>query len=139
MPDTGFFSWTVPDNPSDSCLVKVSDTDGNPYDISDALFTISPFSGIPEGEMPGVYSMNVKKRIIKDNKLRVLYSLPEKATVIFSIYDIRGAKIKKLSKENSAGVHLLEINMNGCSAGAYFLKMEVNGRKFTKTHKVLLM
>lgn len=41
MPDTGAYSWTIPGTPSDSCLIRISDTDGNPSDISDALFTIS--------------------------------------------------------------------------------------------------
>ena len=36
----GSYLWNVPDSPSDRCLVKVSDTDGDPYDESDSLFTI---------------------------------------------------------------------------------------------------
>ncbi len=46
--DDGIFKWTVPDSPSSHCLVKVSDTDGDPSDLSDAMFTISqvPFISI---------------------------------------------------------------------------------------------
>jgi hypothetical protein len=40
VPNAGTYVWTIPDTPSDSCLVKVSDTDGDPYDESDNLFTI---------------------------------------------------------------------------------------------------
>jgi hypothetical protein len=36
----GDYDWTVPDEPSDTCLVKVSETDGQPVDISDAVFSI---------------------------------------------------------------------------------------------------
>jgi C1A family cysteine protease len=37
----GLYSWTVPDAPSDECLVKVSDADnGKPSDISDGYFSI---------------------------------------------------------------------------------------------------
>ena len=39
--DDGVHPWTIPDNPSDLCLVRVSDTDGAPEDVSDAVFTIS--------------------------------------------------------------------------------------------------
>jgi hypothetical protein len=41
----GSHSWTVPDNPSKSCLIRISETDGEPADISDAVFSIvSPSS-----------------------------------------------------------------------------------------------
>ncbi len=37
----GNYDWTIPDTPSDSCLVKVSDADdGDPYDRSNDFFTI---------------------------------------------------------------------------------------------------
>ncbi|MFZ5519528.1 MAG: FG-GAP-like repeat-containing protein [Candidatus Zhuqueibacterota bacterium] len=39
--DDGSFDWTIPNAPSATCLVKVSDTDGTPADQSDAVFTIS--------------------------------------------------------------------------------------------------
>ena len=42
MPDTGIFSWTIPDAPSDSCLLRVADTNGSLADTCDSLFTISP-------------------------------------------------------------------------------------------------
>ncbi|MFZ5519550.1 MAG: right-handed parallel beta-helix repeat-containing protein [Candidatus Zhuqueibacterota bacterium] len=39
------YQWTVPNTPSSNCCVKVSDaTDGQPFDISDAVFTISSTS-----------------------------------------------------------------------------------------------
>lgn len=39
----GSHIWTVPNNPSENCVVKVSDAvDGDPFDISDDPFTISP-------------------------------------------------------------------------------------------------
>ncbi len=35
------FPWTIPDTPSTNCLVRVSDAaDGDPYDVSDATFSI---------------------------------------------------------------------------------------------------
>ncbi|MGD2092317.1 MAG: SBBP repeat-containing protein, partial [Candidatus Aminicenantes bacterium] len=41
-PNTGSYSWTVPDTPSGTCLVRISDTAGPANDTSDAVFTISP-------------------------------------------------------------------------------------------------
>jgi subtilisin family serine protease len=43
-PNDGSYNWTVPDNPSDNCLVRITDTDGYPTDVSDAVFSIvTPF------------------------------------------------------------------------------------------------
>ena len=39
-PNDGNYNWTVPDNPSDNCLVRITDTDGYPADVSDAVFSI---------------------------------------------------------------------------------------------------
>ncbi len=39
--NSGTYSWTVPSEPSTQCLVRVSDADdGDPTDVSDAVFTI---------------------------------------------------------------------------------------------------
>ena len=40
-PDDGSYSWTIPIDPSDSYLIKVSDIDGFPVDSSDAVFTVA--------------------------------------------------------------------------------------------------
>jgi hypothetical protein len=40
-PDDGTYSWTIPNQPSTQCLVRVTDMDWDPADYSDALFTIS--------------------------------------------------------------------------------------------------
>ena len=39
--DDGVYEWTIPNDPSTTCLVRVTDTDGSPTDQSDAVFTIS--------------------------------------------------------------------------------------------------
>jgi hypothetical protein len=41
-PDDGTHSWTIPNATSTNCLVRVSDTDGNPVDVSNAVFSIIP-------------------------------------------------------------------------------------------------
>jgi hypothetical protein len=40
-PNDGSHPWLIPATPSAHCLVKVSDLDGDPYDISDAEFSIT--------------------------------------------------------------------------------------------------
>ncbi|MCP4710526.1 MAG: hypothetical protein GY869_18030 [Planctomycetes bacterium] len=36
----GRYTWTVPNTPSDSCLIRISDPSENPSDVSDAVFSI---------------------------------------------------------------------------------------------------
>jgi hypothetical protein len=40
----GSYNWTVPDTPSETCLVRITDnsSDEGPSDVSDAVFTIEP-------------------------------------------------------------------------------------------------
>ena len=39
--DNHHYSWTIPNSLSTTCLVKISDTDGVPFDQSDSVFTIA--------------------------------------------------------------------------------------------------
>jgi hypothetical protein len=60
-PNTGSYSWTIPNNPSGTCKARVVDTDGTPSDISDAVFTISVPSGthfVPDWTGNGMDHMN---------------------------------------------------------------------------------
>ncbi|NIM17440.1 MAG: hypothetical protein GTO45_35965, partial [Candidatus Aminicenantes bacterium] len=45
--NNGSYDWTVPDTPSETCLVRVSEIDGQPEDVSDAVFSI--VSPLPDG------------------------------------------------------------------------------------------
>jgi hypothetical protein len=41
--NSGSYSWdSIPDAPSETCLIRVSDTDGNPSDVNDEFFAIIP-------------------------------------------------------------------------------------------------
>ncbi len=45
-PDDGSQSWTIPNAPSTNCIVRVSDSDGSPIDISNSVFTISSVTSV---------------------------------------------------------------------------------------------
>jgi len=140
-PDDGIYEWTVPDTPSDSCLICISDsTPVALSDTSDAVFIISSSSGILKDGLPEVYSLDVIV-IATSNKLEFIYTLPEKADDIkFVVYNLVGRKIKeKVLKESPAGYYLGNIDISGISKGLYFIRMEVNRGKFTQTRKFLLM
>lgn len=56
-PNTGSYNWAVPNNLSDNCLVRVSDSgDGSPFDVSDAVFRIVPPNQVPVANIGGPYS-----------------------------------------------------------------------------------
>jgi len=136
--DTEAYSWTIPDTPSDSCLMRITDTVGSPSDTSDSMFTISPVTSIPISKLPEVYSFYVK-RITGSNQFEIKYALPERAKFILEVYDIKGTKIKEFSEESTAGFYSRKIDMSGKPAGVYFIRMEANGKKFSKTNKVVLL
>jgi len=56
------YVWTVPNVVSDSCLIKVADTDCDPYDVSDSLFTIisAPMANFDASIMTGSEPLEVE-------------------------------------------------------------------------------
>jgi len=138
MPDTGIYSWIIPDIPSDSCMIRITDTDGNPTDESDSVFTISQSSAVPEDKLPGVYSMSVKT-LVASNKFKVRYSVPENATIKLGVYNINGIKIREFSKEKTPGIYTKEIEMKNIPAGTYFIKMEAKDGKFAQSDKIVFI
>jgi hypothetical protein len=136
--DDGSYSWTIPNTPSDSCFVRVKNWSGSPSDISNSVFRISPSAAVPPAKLPEVYSFGVKG-ITVDNHFELRYTLPEKAECILEVYDMKGTKIKELSEESPAGFYSRKIDMSGEPAGVYFIRMEANGKKFSKINKVVLV
>lgn len=56
--DDGSHNWTIPVAPSTECLVRVSDTDGDPSDVSDAVFTITAEPGDPVTDLTASVSVD---------------------------------------------------------------------------------
>jgi len=138
IPDTGAYSWTIPDTPSDSCFVRITDTVGSPSDTSDSIFTISPVTSVPIAKLPEVYSFDMNG-ITGSSQFEIKYALPEKAKFILEVYDIKGTKMKEISKESNAGYYSRKIDMRGKPAGVYFIRMDANRAAFTGIRKVILM
>jgi hypothetical protein len=136
--DTLAYAWTVPNEPTDSCFIRISDTTtGSLADTSDVAFTITPPVAVPL-KIPTVYSMNVRT-ITTGNMCEIKYGLPERSKVSFDIYDIKGTKVKHITEENVAGFHSKNIDLSNNPAGVYFIRMDANGNKFTKLSKVVLI
>jgi hypothetical protein len=53
LPNGGSYNWTVPNDISPTCLVRVSDAaDGVPFDVSDSVFAIDVVSAVLAAHMP---------------------------------------------------------------------------------------
>jgi hypothetical protein len=73
---TGSYSWTIPDTPSDQCLVRVSDADdGSPNDVSDAVFSI----------VSGDFSLEVSP-----DTLRIMREVPDDSFYTVELTSISG-------------------------------------------------
>lgn len=94
-------------------------------------------SGTPS-KLPEVYSMNVKG-ITANKNLELRYTLPEKVSLRLFVYDLTGKVLKEFSKEEQPGTYSRKIAMQGKPMGVYFIQMEANGKKFTKTEKVVML
>jgi len=101
------------------------------------IVTVS-VSAVPNPDLPDAYSMSIT-RITANNYFELRYTLPDKADVKFSMYDITGGLVKELSKELKPGFYSEKINMNGVPTGVYFVKMAAKGKEVTKTEKVVLV
>ena len=122
-----------------SYICEITNTVATELTLYSRPITISLISSVPGGDLPKDYSMSIEKGIIPDNQLEVQYALPGKDNVKFSIYDIKGARVKELSEENPAGFYSVNIDMSGKPAGSYFLKMEAEEGHFSETKKVVLV
>jgi len=138
MPDTGVYPWQIPNTPTTTCLVSITDTNGSLSDTSDATFTITAPVPVPFAKIPTVYSMDIRT-VTTGNKLEIKYGLPKRTDVVFEIYDIKGTRIKEISENNTAGFHSKEIDISINPAGVYFIKIEAKVENFTKLTKFILV
>jgi hypothetical protein len=87
----GDYDWTVPDEPSDTCLVRVSEIDGQPVDISDAVFSIvQPLPGdltvlTPNGgeNLETGSEYNITWTVVDLNNVIIEYSVNNGATWLY--------------------------------------------------------
>ena len=63
-----------------------------------------------------------------NNQTRIVFSLPNRGNVHFSLYDVKGNIIRKrLFKELGPGSHSFVYNADGLSSGAYLYRIEMGG------------
>jgi beta-lactamase superfamily II metal-dependent hydrolase len=145
-PNDSVYVWTVPDTPSDSCIVKVVAYDSalnTGADVSDSLFSIESEVGV------GVVGEVARFGLLENHPnpfnplTRIEFSLDEAARVSVKIYDISGKVVRTLVEETMpAGRHRAFWNgedENGRSvvSGIYICRLEAEGK--TAMRKMVLL
>jgi len=109
QPNDSAFVWTVPDTPSDSCVVKVVAYDiahNSAQDVSDSLFNIE--GQIDTGSIPEVVQFHLFQNYPNpfNPVTQIEYTLAEQAQVSMVIYDMSGRVVRTLIQETvPAGRH----------------------------------
>jgi endoglucanase len=142
--ETGGFEWTIPENVSQNCVVKVSDnSDSSISDVSDAVFEI-------------VYPTSVEDRIAVPDQLELFdnypnpfnpqtmieFGIPKNGYVRLMVYNNLGQTLGLLVDQHmDAGYHKVVLHSNAFStdltSGLYFYRIDFE--KFTQTGKMILM
>ena len=140
------YAWTVPDTPSDSCVVKIVayDTSRNSaQDFSDSPFSITSQIGtetIPEVARFGLLQNHPNPF---NPMTRIEFNLDQQARVYVRIYDISGKVVRTLLQETmSIGRHSAPWNGEDehgrpVASGVYVCRLETNDK--TAVRKMVLL
>ncbi len=138
------YDWTVPDSPSDSCLIRISDADNaSQYDVSDSVFSILSVGEdrIREPYPNPAWVQNVEFITFKAEQ--ATESAGENDVMTVTIFNIAGEKVKDFDPQSvEAGAAVVEwdfTNEEGktVAAGAYLAIIEFAGKTEVKKFVVL--
>lgn len=148
-------SWTVPDQVSSDCLIRISDAaDGKPFDESDVAFEIFTGSSAAalneEGEfvesmtkLPDEFRLGANYPNPFNPETKIEYDLPEVAFVRLTVYDILGREVASLvDEEKPAGRYNVfwngrNVSRHRVSTGMYFYSLQAGN--FRAVRKMLLV
>jgi hypothetical protein len=130
------YVWTIPDQPSDSCLVRVSahDPNGNiGSDASDSVFSIRAV-GIGEVFLARRVPRALGIRLVNSNPFQrtavLELGLPVSGDVRVGVYDVTGSLLETIfSGHLDRGYHVVQWDARGGTrdrlpAGVYFFRLE---------------
>lgn|GEM_PF-2261750 len=140
------YTWTLPDTPSDSCVVRIvaHDSSRNPgEDVSDALFSIK--STTSAGEVPEVVWFGLFQNYPNPfNPLtRIEFSVGRTSSVTLRVYDVSGKLVKTLiQRVVEPGRHTAfwsgkDERGRAVASGVYTYRLEADGN--TATRKMVLL
>ena len=115
IPNTGFYTLTVPNLPTQTARVRVVDANNSIFDVNDIDFTIADYS-------------STKNRIAKNsivlfpNPAGNFLSINSKTAINkVSIYDVFGREV--FQEKYNTNISSTELNLSSISNGVYFVRV----------------
>jgi C1A family cysteine protease len=137
--------WVIPNTPSDSCLVKISDvTDDIPADTSDSVFAIG-VTGVSETEEEKEFTFSLAQNFPNpfNPNTSIQFSLPVSGRVSLKIYNLSGQEVRTLIDEDKRKGEY-EVLWDGkdnsgknVASGIYFY--HIRAKNFAETKKMVLL
>jgi len=132
------YSWIAPQIASDSCRIKIVDSnDDSIYDISD-LFSIYLETSVNNEEIPRQYYLAQNFPNPFNPTTKVSFGLPESGYISLNLFDNLGRRIKTLITENlNSGHYTFQLNAGELASGIYFYRLIAGN--FIETKKMILL
>ena len=99
-------------------------------DYGEMYVTVTKHDHFPVVDTVKIYYL-ATDGITAGSVINVQYTLPERGSVNFRVYDLMGRKMKDITIVEGEGWHETQIDMSGSPVGVYFIRMNLNGRGFT--------
>lgn len=134
------YTWKIPNNPSSTCLVRISDVvkPAEIYAVSKSTFTINPPVDVQENGVPGKFELMQNYPNPFNPVTTIRYKVPHSTFVTIKVFDMLGNEIKTLvNGYTNPGTHEVRFDAERLSSGVYIYRMQTD--KFTDTKKLLLL
>jgi len=135
----GIHNWTVPNKPSDQCLIKITEIpSGIVIDQSDAVFTINSVVSVEKENLPDKYDLMQNYPNPFNPSTSIEYTVPSNEYVSLKVYDILGNEIVTLvNQQKEAGKYKVEFDASSISSGIYYYKIQAGN--FIQVRKMILL
>ncbi|HXJ69783.1 MAG TPA: FlgD immunoglobulin-like domain containing protein [Verrucomicrobiae bacterium] len=141
LPNTGSYSWTVPNTPSGFARVRATAHDTGcsaGADASDANFTIIDVLGVGPGQAPHVTALQPATPNPFRNSVTLGFTLAAASQVQFDIFSVGGRRVKAVASGSfDAGGHDFtwdgrDEGGNAMAAGVYYARLMVGPTRFSR-------
>jgi hypothetical protein len=137
----GSYNWTIPNNPSANCLVRISDA-SNPSvnDVSDNTFTIQEAVSVEDlhSGIPKDYNLYQNYPNPFNPSTKIGFAIPSPGQVTIDVFNQLGEQVSTIFNSNlSVGYYEIEFDARNLPSGLYFYRIISN--KFVSVKKMILL
>ncbi|MDP4196110.1 MAG: T9SS type A sorting domain-containing protein, partial [Bacteroidota bacterium] len=137
----GAYNWKVPNNPSEFCLVRVTDLSNTQNtDITKSYFAITNVDAVErvDNSVPTDYALLQNHPNPFNPTTMIRFRIPVSAFVVLKVYDLMGKEVCTLvNEEKSAGTYDVNFNASSLANGIYLYKIQAGS--YVATKKLLLL